>query len=321
MTVVFDSDTIAPHERVGAVAAAMQEASVPSHVVLDPPEDRVHATFDVWQFGEASVFRARTSGIQLIRTPKQVRCSPAPVLAVAVQQAGNGRYEQGSVQRVIQPGDLHVMDLNAPYDFSWRGEGTSTCLHVPLDQLGLSAELIRQAATRVQDSPHYRLVANHIVALTTDADALSTDPAAALSGCASIELIRGLLLSAGSDDGSGAVVASDIVLSRIRAYVRRSLADPDLGAEQIARAHNMSVRQLYKICANADYSLEQWIISQRLEQVREDLTKPDNRHRTISMIARRWGFRDPSHFARRFRAAYGLPPREWRTIATAEREP
>ncbi|MEU2123917.1 helix-turn-helix domain-containing protein [Nocardia niwae] len=315
MTVVFNSDTIAPHERAGAVAAAVQEASVPSHVVLDGPDERVHATFDMWQFGAASVFRARTSGIQVIRTPKQVRASPAPVLAIAVQQTGDGRYEQGGVLRVVRPGELHVMDLNAPYDFGWRGDGASTWLRVPLDQLGLPAELISQAAARAPDSPHYRLVANHIVQLTADADALSADPAAALSGCASIELIRGLLLSASSDDGNGSVVPSDILLSRIRAYVRRNLADPDLGSEQIAKAHNMSVRQLYKICANAEFRLEQWIIGQRLERVRGDLARPDHEHRTIAMIARRWGFRDPSHFARRFRAAYGVSPREWRRTA------
>ncbi|WP_280242792.1 helix-turn-helix transcriptional regulator [Nocardia abscessus] len=185
----------------------------------------------------------------------------------------------------------------------------STCLHVPLDQLGLSADLISQAATRVQGSPHYRLVAGHIAQLTADADALRADPAATLSGCAGIELIRGLLLSAGSDDGNGPVVPTDILLSRIRAHVRRNLADPRLGAEQIAKAH-MSVRQLYKVCAHAEYSLEQWIIGQRLEQVRGDLARPDQKHRTIAMIARRWVFRDPSHFARRFRAASGLSPRE-----------
>ncbi|WP_281874865.1 helix-turn-helix domain-containing protein [Nocardia sputorum] len=321
MTVVFDSDTIAPHERAEAVAAAVQQASVPSHVVLDGPDECVHARFDVWRFGEVSVLRARTSGIQLIRTPKQVRTSPAPVLAIAVRQAGDGRYEQGGVQRVVRPGELHVVDLNAPFDFRRHGDGASTCLHVPLDQLGLPAELISQAAAVVRDSPHYRLVANHIVQLTAEADALSADPAAASSGCASIELIRGLLLSAASDDANGSVVPSDIQLSRIRAYVRRNLADPELGPEQIARAHNMSVRQLYKICANAEYRLEQWIIGQRLERVRGDLARPDQKHRTIAVIARRWGFRDPSHFARRFRAAYGLSPREWRGTVLAVDEP
>jgi len=31
--------------------------------------------------------------------------------------------------------------------------------------------------------------------------------------------------------------------------------------------------------------------------------------------ARRWGFVDPTHFGRRFRAAYGLSPGEWRRAA------
>ncbi|MEU4342852.1 AraC family transcriptional regulator [Nocardia sp. NPDC023852] len=55
--------------------------------------------------------------------------------------------------------------------------------------------------------------------------------------------------------------------------------------------------------------------------MRTDSTDPDHMHRTIAMIMRRWGFRDPSYFARRFRAAYGLSPREWRRVATAEGEP
>ncbi|WP_454199804.1 AraC family transcriptional regulator [Nocardia sp. Marseille-Q1738] len=41
----------------------------------------------------------------------------------------------------------------------------------------------------------------------------------------------------------------------------------------------------------------------------------------MSTIARRWGFRDPYHFARRLRAAYGLSPREWRRITPAADEP
>jgi AraC-like DNA-binding protein len=35
---------------------------------------------------------------------------------------------------------------------------------------------------------------------------------------------------------------------------------------------------------------------------------------TIAAVARRWGFADATHFARRFRDAYGLSPREWRQL-------
>ncbi|MDT5150765.1 MAG: hypothetical protein QOI01_2498, partial [Mycobacterium sp.] len=38
-----------------------------------------------------------------------------------------------------------------------------------------------------------------------------------------------------------------------------------------------------------------------------------------STVARRWGFKDPTHFARRFRAAYGMPPSQWLRTAQEER--
>lgn len=44
----------------------------------------------------------------------------------------------------------------------------------------------------------------------------------------------------------------------------------------------------------------------------EELLRRESRHRSIAAIARSWGFRDPSHFARRFLAAYGVTPKEWR---------
>ncbi|MET8871644.1 helix-turn-helix domain-containing protein [Nocardia sp. NPDC004604] len=51
------------------------------------------------------------------------------------------------------------------------------------------------------------------------------------------------------------------------------------------------------------------------DRVRTELVRPDSRHRSNAMIARRWGLHDPSHFARRFRAAYGMSLREWRQVA------
>ena len=76
----------------------------------------------------------------------------------------------------------------------------------------------------------------------------------------------------------------------------------------------MSVRQLYRVCAAAQLSLEQWIISQRLECARAELAAPRSRDRSIAVVARRWGFTDPSYFSRRFRATFGLTPSEWRQV-------
>ncbi len=45
-------------------------------------------------------------------------------------------------------------------------------------------------------------------------------------------------------------------------------------------------------------------------------TRPQS-HRTISEIAYAWGFADQSHFARRFREAFGMTPRDYRIQAAS----
>nr|WP_243274742.1 helix-turn-helix domain-containing protein [Streptomyces albus] len=58
-----------------------------------------------------------------------------------------------------------------------------------------------------------------------------------------------------------------------------------------------------------------WIRRQRLEHCRRDLADPRLRDRPIHAIAARWGFPRPGDFTRAFRAAYGIPPRDYRRMA------
>jgi AraC-like DNA-binding protein len=109
-----------------------------------------------------------------------------------------------------------------------------------------------------------------------------------------------------------AAVQADAVVAQVRAYVRAHVRDPGLDAALIAAALAVSVRQLYRLCAMAGFRLEQEIIGQRLTGARAELADPASRHRSIAVVARRWGFADPSHFTRRFREAYGATPRQWR---------
>ncbi len=104
----------------------------------------------------------------------------------------------------------------------------------------------------------------------------------------------------------------------MRAYVRRHLTEPGLDAERIARAHAVSVRHLYRVCAAAGMSLEQEVIAQRLEGARAELAGPGDR--SVAVVARRWGFPDPSHFAREFRRRVGMTPTEYRRLR-AEPQP
>lgn len=110
------------------------------------------------------------------------------------------------------------------------------------------------------------------------------------------------------------------LLAQIREYVRQNIIrDPDLSAAGIARAHHVSVRHLYSLREQAEFSFEQWIIGvvsragSRTRRARTPRTGPLPPPPCVG------GSRDPAHFTRRFRTAYGLTPRDWRSVAHEER--
>lgn len=318
MAVLLDTSEIPRRDRAERIISVIMDATAPSQAALEDPTGNVRARMDLWTFGNAVLFRNESTGIRMFRTPAQARRQASPIIALAVQELGVGRHEQFGARRLVPSGELLMTDRTAPYDFSWSGNGAARALEIPLDQLGLPLDVIRRAGTRLPTSPVYRLLAGHITALARDADRLSVDCASATLGTASIELARALLASAAQDERHSRPALAETLLIRIRAYVRRHLRDPELRAASIAAAHNISVRHLYRLCAQADFSLEQWIISQRLDGARQELAHPAGHRRSVTMIARRWGFRDPTHFSRRFRAAYGITPRDWRRIAGEE---
>jgi AraC-like DNA-binding protein len=319
MPYVLDTAGLPVGDRVDAVRAAMMQASAPCYVIHEDPDGDVHARMGLWNLGDVTVFTTRASGIRLLRTARQAKQDAMPVVALSVQQRADGRHEQLARQEIVAPGELMAVDLSAPYDFSWSGDGAAGCIQIPVDQLGLPVDVIRRAVGNVRRSPLYGLVGQHVAHLVTDADRLGADPAAPALGAASAELARALLVSAAHTDRIAREVLADTLLTRVRAYVRQHLTDPDLRPATIAAAHNVSLRHLYKVCARTDLSLEQWIISERLRGARDELLRPESRRRSVATIALAWGFRDPTHFARRFRAEYGTTPSEWRRRSGSDR--
>lgn len=141
-------------------------------------------------------------------------------------------------------------------------------------------------------------------------------PGASAVGRPSIELVRALITT--HLDASALVTESSeaTLLLRIMEYARAHLSEPGLNATQIAAAHHISVRHLYNVLARGGISLGDWMRERRLAACRDELSNPLADSVTVSSIARRHGFTDPSSFGRLFRAAYGVSPREWREMSS-----
>jgi hypothetical protein len=68
------------------------------------------------------------------------------------------------------------------------------------------------------------------------------------------------------------------------------------------------VRYLHRLFHDQGTSVARWVRERRLANCRRDLEDPALAQRGVQAIARRWGFEDPAHFSKIFKASYGDPP-------------
>jgi AraC-like DNA-binding protein len=119
------------------------------------------------------------------------------------------------------------------------------------------------------------------------------------SAAAVIELVSVALEAQLGDVRPG---PDEALRNRVVGYIEARLSDRDLAPARIAAAHHISVRRLHKLFEDQPLTVAAFIRQCRLDQCRADLARSD---RTVAAVAARWGFADPAHFSRLFKATYG----------------
>jgi AraC-like DNA-binding protein len=291
---------------------------VPAHLNLQDTFE-VRAKLELWELGDGTttLMRRHSTGLALSRTARQVRASAPERLALTLLSPGAWTYNHRRTDHTPAPGQHRLLLVNHadPYQYRRTDEGTTVAVNFDAARLDLPmAALSTAASSVVPQNPLHDLLRDHVHQLARLAD---THPdALTVLDEVTIQLVRALVSIAIRDTHRVHESLERTLLFRIRHYIRANLADSTLTPERIARAHNISVRHLYQVWSATQFTLSQWIIQQRLALARELLSDPQTRNATIAAIARRSGFRDPTHFTRRFRDAYGVTPREWRRAAT-----
>lgn len=105
-----------------------------------------------------------------------------------------------------------------------------------------------------------------------------------------------------------------VTVTRIRAFVRQNLHDPELRPPVIAAAHHISLSYLHRLFQEegSGETVAAWIRGQRLAGARRDLANPALGTTPVHTIAARWGIPGASEFTRAFRTTYGISPTEYR---------
>jgi AraC-like DNA-binding protein len=305
---LLDTSALAPREREEAAREFLEtitEVDVVGHAC--PPE-AVSTQIRSWDLRR---FQLNIMNSPWLRFGLNRR-STTEAVSIGTQLSGQTVKTIGEHRQVFSPGEISLTDFASPFQW-WSAEASSTMsLRFTYAELCLPAEAIRSAAGDLATSPLYTLFQTHVLELYGLLDDDIPGSAAESLGSATLELARAVIATVGHDDLARNDVANEALVARIEAYVQQHLADPALSPESIACAHHISVRQLYKLWSARELGLGEWIMRGRLEGARRDIAKDGSTG--IGTVARKWGFTDPTHFGRRFRAAYGVSPREWRQV-------
>jgi AraC-like DNA-binding protein len=254
------------------------------------------------------------------RTAAHIRRSDPELLKVDVVARGRGVIAPGEQQAAPASGDFSLVDLSRPCHWELSAAEVVAVV-VPRALVPLrSDDATRLSGVRIPGGRGPGALASSLArqlpARLDECDAT----ARARLGTAVIDLLAAALAaridraSALPEDSRRAALTA-----RVHAFIEGHLHDPELSPRTIAAAQYISVRYLHRLFEAQETTVSDWIRRRRLERCRRDLLDPALRTQPVGSIGARWGLPSASHFSRAFRAAYGLPPAEFRLSSRSPR--
>lgn len=294
--------TVRETRDVAAYRATVCDSFVPLAVSVERPDA-------FW-----SRLRATVAGgvllSEIAATPHAVHRTPALIAAggrryhkLSLQVAGSSMLVQDDREAMLRPGDMALYDSHRPYTLV-NGPGfRSVVLMVDQQALGLPREAVAQLTAVRLSSPVSEVAAPFLADVASRLGEVSHAAAARL-----LHHAVDLVATACASLLDAAPHPHAALAAQVRAYVEDHLGEADLGPASIAAAHYVSTRHLQGVFHEQGTTVSGWVRERRLERARRDLLDPLQDERPVAVIAARWGFADPAHFSRVFRAAHGTSP-------------
>jgi AraC family transcriptional activator of tynA and feaB len=264
-------------------------------------------------FGRFELVLFHNSSMRVSHTMRHITHTRSDHLFVCRQISGSIFLQQDTREIVLEAGDVALLDPLRPYDGRFSECSATLVLKVPRRELEVRIGKVRNITARlikpirVEDNLTSSLSAK-LPSLAGKMNPISEE----MVGNHALDLVAVSL--AMTMDGRQPRVSSGkaLILLNLRSVIEARLSDPTLDAQTVADAAGVSVRYANDILADHDTSIMRLIQARRLARCRSALEDPNQSHRTVSEIAYGWGFFDMTHFARRFKKAYGNLPSEFR---------
>lgn len=310
MTFEFSTRNVHPRERLACWRETM---SVVSHEFDASSGTEFVGTVRSEFLDEVIVSDFECDACEVKRTARNIRFDDCDDFLLCMQLTGEAVISQDDRQAVIQNGSFALIDPRRPFSVSYQTWGRSVSLKLPRQafEARLGGASMLSAYSMTPDRPLTGLASGFLSMLPSRVEMLD-GAARARIGEQSLDLIA--MAMSREADQAGATLSSPraVALLSLKTVIESRLSDPTLRPAIAAHAAGISVRYANALLAQEDTSLERYILNRRLDRCRQALSDPHQSQRLIGDIAFCWGFSDLSHFTRRFKAAFGLSPRDYR---------
>lgn len=308
---LLTTDSVPTRQRRTYWREALSQTFASADVAV--PDEVCSGTIRTFPLGQLQLTRSDGGPMRAWRTPRLIAQSESEYVVVNLLGRGVARVEQEAREVYLRPGEFAFCDMARPIHMEFPDPYQVKSLVLPRQVLGLSESELRQiSASPLRSDMALGGLLSILLSRLADTTETFRPRTGELLARNVVDLLTVLADEQLGRDSEGTPSGDAVLLLRIRTFIGRHLADPDLTPEVIARAHHISVRYLHKIFEGEDTTVSRWIQSRRLEACRRDLLRRQAANHTIVAVAQRWGFTSAAHFSRVFRAAYGMSPSEWR---------
>lgn len=274
--------------------------------------DRFQGRVSIWQLGPVSLSRLTSEALMYRRLPRHLTCDSPEEFLVTIPARAELRFKQGGKEVRANPGSFFIERSHEPYEFSHDEAADLWVMKLNVGALASRLRAPDRFCSLAFDATNGAngLFADLVHLVPSRYDTMNEETRATVGR----QLVDLLALALGQDDrvlASNASTVRAAHLARIEAFVRRHLANPDLGPEDVAAGCGISVRYLHELLRDTNQTLGAWMRDTRLAAAAEALANPAD-SRSIGEIAFANGFADQTAFSRAFRARYAKTPREAR---------
>ncbi len=305
-----------PGQRFDYWKHALSDTFVPLEVSSPRGETDFRGRLRGCELGSLRLIEVRAERHTARRTARLVKATPAGCYKIGVQLRGTAVLAQDGREATLNPGDFAVYDTDRPYTLALT-DHRMLVLIFPRDMLGLPQPRVAGiTATRLtgEAGGMAALIGPflcRVAGLVDEVDTRGLGVSLRLAGNV-VDLLGTVLAERLDSIPADPDTAHRALMLQITAFIEQHLGEADLAPTQIAAAHHISLRQLHKLFHASGTTVAGWIRQRRLDHCGHDLRDPHYVTRSVAAVGARWGYPDPAHFSRVFKATYGVGPRDYR---------